>query len=98
MQLALASWNNVTPNTIANCWRHTGIIPPHEYSSMAVPPPDPRADESVVDNIAAELNLDPEYTYQEVFDMLQALQMDLPTEEDLSVQQILQDMNSRVSH
>jgi hypothetical protein len=94
MQLATAAWDDVTPDTIANCWRHTGITPPQEYGSTDAPLPDPQADEPLADDLAAELNLNPEYTHPEVYNMLEALGMDLPTEEDLSMQQIIQDMHS----
>jgi hypothetical protein len=39
MHLAKAAWEAVTPQTIANCWRHVGLVP--QYHIPPVPPPLP---------------------------------------------------------
>ncbi|CEL63610.1 hypothetical protein RSOLAG1IB_10893 [Rhizoctonia solani AG-1 IB] len=90
MELATAAWNSVTQETIANCWRHTGITP-EQLVATAAPSIDASAGEPrSTESLAAELNLMPEYTHQAVYDMLAELEVDLPTEEDLSIQQVLQ--------
>ncbi|KAJ1300198.1 hypothetical protein OPQ81_011946 [Rhizoctonia solani] len=97
MELATAAWNDVTPDTIADCWRHTGITAPEEHHPMEEPIiyPEPG---NLVDDLAAELDLAPERTHPTVYDMLATFEMDLPTEEDLWVGQIVQQMQNGVMH
>ena len=38
MEMAAAAWDAVSPTTIANCWRHTGILPPSTFLSLCRPP------------------------------------------------------------
>ena len=35
IQFLASAWNAVTPNSIANCWRHTGILPVHYFGDAA---------------------------------------------------------------
>ncbi|KAJ1309665.1 hypothetical protein OPQ81_006431 [Rhizoctonia solani] len=97
MELATAARDDVTPDTIANCWRHTGITAPEEHHPMEEPIiyPEPG---NLVDGLAAELNLAPEHTHPAVYDMLATFEMDLPTEEGLSVGQIVQQMQNGIIH
>jgi hypothetical protein len=32
------AWKKVLPETIANCWKHTGILPPQDPANIPAPP------------------------------------------------------------
>ncbi|KAJ1300099.1 hypothetical protein OPQ81_002581 [Rhizoctonia solani] len=97
MELATAAWNNVTPNSITNCWCHTGITAPEEHHPMEEPIIYPKPS-NLVDDLAVELDLAPKHTHPAVYNMLATFEMDLPTEEDLLVGQIVQQMQNGVMH
>ncbi|KAG8703166.1 hypothetical protein FRC09_004311 [Ceratobasidium sp. 395] len=87
MQFATEAWSSVSTSTISNCWRHTGITPPE-------PTVVPSSVEPVLSakQMLSELNLNPERTHPRVLETIQALDMDLPTEADLTIEQVVQRM------
>lgn len=52
------SWDSVTPTTIANCWRHTGILPVTNEEPLPLEPVQPeKGDLQELDDLIRELNL-----------------------------------------
>lgn len=93
MHIAIAAWDDVTSENIAHCWHSTGITPPENYDLTAEPVAELETESIPIGgSLVTELDLVPENTHPEVYDVLAALETDLPTEDDVSVQQILQQM------
>jgi len=61
MQLLACAWDQVTPATIAACWRHAGILPSSRAENVVEPVAEPVAEvQAAVDKAAealANLNL-----------------------------------------
>ncbi|QRV97843.1 tigger transposable element-derived protein 6 [Ceratobasidium sp. AG-Ba] len=96
MEMATAAWSSVSTTTIRNCWAHTGIVSPPsndptEPAIVYYPEDDPA---SVAGDIALELGLNPERTDPAVYDLLEALALDHPTEETPTIEQIYEEMQS----
>lgn len=82
MQLAEAAWDAVSPDIIANCWRHTGILPPPPIPLPS--PPITAEHETLDDEVAAHPRmLDPEFLR-----MMDSLTLDGPTEDECSDEDI----------
>ncbi|QRV79353.1 tigger transposable element-derived protein 6 [Ceratobasidium sp. AG-Ba] len=96
MQMATESWHSVSPTTIRNCWRHTGITMTQQAPELVDPaalvlypeanPPDTAAE------LALQLGLVPEHTDPQLYDVLEALSFNSPTEEDLTTEQIFEEL------
>lgn len=52
MQLTIQAWDLVTPGTIVNCWRHTGICPPSFFACTELP----TGDDSVMTDLQNDLD------------------------------------------
>jgi hypothetical protein len=89
MQIASEAWDAVTPTTIYNCWRHSGIVPD---TATYLPAPPPVFDDfhAMVD----DMGLMRGHTHPEVFNMLTELHQNLPTEQELTDGEIF----ARVTH
>ena len=73
MEMAAAAWDAVSPTTIANCWRHTGILPP-----MHIPlPPSPTITTEYY--LADKLTTHPRMLDPEFLQMMDSLTLDGPT-------------------
>lgn len=90
MQLAAEAWNAVSPATIRNCWRHTGIVPlptvlPAPLPVPLPPPPAVTEDQSLEDEIAGH----PRMLDSEFLERMDSLTLDGPTEEERTDEEIV---------
>ncbi|KAG8684240.1 hypothetical protein FRC08_013798 [Ceratobasidium sp. 394] len=82
-RLATEAWLNVSAETIVNCWRHTSTRLP-DPSILAAPSPAPEDNAPITaDNLIAQLNLDQRTTNPHAFDVIHALDAELPDREEL---------------
>ncbi|CUA76151.1 Tigger transposable element-derived protein 6 [Homo sapiens] [Rhizoctonia solani] len=95
MELAAAAWDSISPATISNCWRHTGIVPPDSESPL----PDPSSNSTAQARIPIpetelenfdfeEVGFGDAYIHPDVRAMMKHLAESVPTEEELTDEQI----------
>ncbi|CAB4441110.1 unnamed protein product [Rhizophagus irregularis] len=80
------AWEDVTPTTIQNCWKKTGILPASDFLVDDSNMQDFEIDES--DELDG-INIDCLPEVDELREYLQMLDQDIPTEEQLNDEQII---------
>ncbi|KAG8722888.1 hypothetical protein FRC08_004518 [Ceratobasidium sp. 394] len=85
MTLANDAWQAVTPQTIYNCWRHVGLVPPTYSHQPPLPAPDlfvpthqglDLEAQQALDQLSLNFPTEAEWTDQEIVDQLLAERLD----------------------
>ncbi|KAF8673587.1 DDE superfamily endonuclease [Rhizoctonia solani] len=58
MELADTAWEAVSSETIANCWKHTGICPASPLTEIKYAPPEPEDPKAVQKDLLRQIGLD----------------------------------------
>ncbi|EUC54941.1 tigger transposable element-derived protein, partial [Rhizoctonia solani AG-3 Rhs1AP] len=94
MELADTAWGAVSSETIANCWKHTGICPTSSLTDAEYVPPEPEDPEVIQRDLLCQIGLVDDGmrldVHPDVYRMVDALSRDPPTEEPLTDEGLLQ--------
>ncbi|CCO27126.1 Tigger transposable element-derived protein 6 OS=Homo sapiens GN=TIGD6 PE=2 SV=2 [Rhizoctonia solani AG-1 IB] len=97
MKIAADAWESISPETISNCWKHTGIVPRDSDSlplNTSVNNPTPARDRipmprtELDDFNYEELGLDGAYIHPDVYATMNYISQSVATEEELTDEQI----------
>jgi hypothetical protein len=91
MKITSSAWDLVSPTTVSNCWRHTGICPPHFHPTPDVPAlEDPVMTELQADLDSLAPNRSGSISAQDLVDV----DRDVETEQELTDQMIVEQVRA----